>query len=60
MNTNNWNSNGLSDLGQEIRDMVEKAVDSRSYGELSGRICDTVIDGLDRLRENVQKNAEKR
>lgn len=59
MNTNNWNSNGLSDLGQEIRDMVEKAVDSRSYGELSGRICDTVIDGLDRLRENVQKNAEQ-
>lgn len=59
MSTNNWNSNGFSDLGQEIRDMVEKAVDSRNYGELSGKICDTMIEGLDRLKDNIQNNMDQ-
>lgn len=56
MSTNNWNSSDWTDLGQEIRDMVEQAVDSQDFGELSGKICNTVVEGLDKLRDNIQNS----
>ncbi len=56
MSSNNWNSNEWMNLGREIRDMVEQAVTTQDFGELSGKISETVAEGLDHLSDSLRQN----
>ena len=45
-----------TDLGNNIRDMVDDAVKSQDFRRLNENICRTVTDGLDTISRNIKKN----
>lgn len=51
MNNNDW-----TDLGNDIRDMVDRAVNSHDFRQLNENICRTVTDGLDNISSNIRKS----
>lgn len=45
-----------TDLGNDIRDMVDDAVKSQDFRKLNENICRTVTDGLDNISKSIKKN----
>ena len=45
-----------TDLGNDIRDMVDDAVKSQDFRKLNENICRTVTDGLDNISRSIKKN----
>ena len=56
MSNNGWNSNDWANLGRDIRDVVEQAVNSQDFRQLNETICRTVTDGLDNISDNIRKS----
>lgn len=58
MDNNEWTDfeNGFRDLGNDIRDMVDRAVNSQDFRQLNANISRTVSDGLDNISRNIRKN----
>ena len=50
MSNNDW-----TDLGKDIRDMVDSAVNSRDFRQLNENVCRTVVDGLENITNNIRK-----
>lgn len=45
-----------TDLGNNIRDMVDDAVRSQDFRKLNENICRTVSDGIDNISRSIKKN----
>lgn len=58
MDNNEWTDlgNDFRVLGNDIRDMVDRAVNSQDFRQLNENISRTVTDGLDTINRNIRKN----
>ena len=53
---NNMSDKDWTDLGNNIRDMVDDAVRSQDFRKLNENICRTVSDGIDNISRSIKKN----